>query len=139
MSQDLGFDNLLKALAHPTSSPLPGRKRLSVPKPYELFARPPLHLQASEPVTNAPFAVEVILVAASAAVGKSTMASQLSALSGTPLLNLANVTVAEQALLGMLSGDMTGDGKAEFYQGRLPIIVDALDEGRGDRSRRGRR
>lgn len=131
MARGIQFDDLLQELSRPSAAPVAGGKRFIIPKRAGAFVKPPLQINAGDSTQN-PLAVEVILVAASAAVGKTTMARELSALSGAPLLNLATVPVAEQALLGMLSGDLTSgpNSVAEFHQGKLPIIVDALDEGR---------
>lgn len=76
--------------------------------------------------------VEVIFVTAPAAVGKSTLARAISARTGAPLLDLAKVPVSTQSLVGMLHSDFVGESSPveAFLRGELPVIVDALDEGR---------
>ena len=81
---------------------------------------------------------EVILIRASAAVGKTTLARALSAERSIPILDLAKVPVATGSLGGILN-DFQGALPAiqAFHAGTIPILVDALDEGRlnsGDNS-----
>ncbi len=75
---------------------------------------------------------EVVLIAAPAAVGKSMLANQIAAERGLPLLDLAVVPVSTSALVGLLQTDVRqpGDPLFHFHRGELPVIVDALDEGR---------
>ncbi|MCW5893308.1 MAG: hypothetical protein KIT14_22565 [bacterium] len=94
------------------------------PKPY---IPPTLYLEGSEGDLNA----EVLFIQAPAAVGKTALARYLSATLSLPLLNLAKVPVSTgslQALVANLSG--AGSPIDAFHEGRLPVIVDALDEGR---------
>jgi hypothetical protein len=81
--------------------------------------------------TANPLHAEVIFIKALAAVGKSTIANHLSGLLGIPLLDLAKVPVSTGSLKALLL-DITGAGNQikSFHSGRLPIIVDAIDEGR---------
>jgi hypothetical protein len=76
---------------------------------------------------------EIIFIEASAAIGKSTLAKQLSATLKAPILDLAKVAVSAGSLRTMLaeleSADKS-DPLAAFHEGRIPVIVDALDEGR---------
>lgn len=74
---------------------------------------------------------EVIFIRASAAVGKSTLARGLSAARKLSILDLAQTPVATGSLAGVLN-DFRGSTPAidAFHAGKLPIIVDALDEGR---------
>ncbi|WP_156143807.1 hypothetical protein [Sphingomonas taxi] len=76
-------------------------------------------------------ACEVILIKASAAVGKSTLARAISATQGIPILDLAHTPVATGSLIGILN-DYQGaiSPVSEFHAGAAPILVDALDEGR---------
>ena len=79
---------------------------------------------------------EVLIIKAPAAVGKSITARYLSAKKNAPFLNLAKVAVGTGSLQGLVS-DYRQDGRQAFHSGQLPIIVDALDEGRllsGDNS-----
>ena len=74
---------------------------------------------------------EVVLIRASAAVGKSTIAAALSSLCSLPVLNLALVPVGAGSLKGLVSDLRNGVSPiAAFHAGRLPVIIDALDEGR---------
>ena len=74
---------------------------------------------------------EIVLIRASAAVGKTTIAHALSARRNIPVLDLSETAVATGSLKGIL-GDLTnGSNPLEaFHSGKLPLIVDALDEGR---------
>lgn len=76
-------------------------------------------------------AVEVLLVDAPAAVGKSTLATQLAAERGLPLLDLAQVAVSTDSLAGLLQ-NVTAPASpvSAFHGGALPVVIDALDEGR---------
>lgn len=73
---------------------------------------------------------EVILIKASAAVGKSTLARAISATQGVPILDLAQTPVATGSLIGILNDYQGGAPLTEFHSGAAPILVDALDEGR---------
>jgi hypothetical protein len=74
---------------------------------------------------------EIVLIRASAAVGKTTIAHALSARRNIPVLDLSETAVATGSLKGIL-GDLTnGSNPLEaFHAGKLPLIIDALDEGR---------
>ena len=75
---------------------------------------------------------DVILVRAPAAVGKSTTAAYLSFTNQIPILDLSTVPVATSSFTGLLD-DAFEDSRAAvsaFHDGTLPIIIDALDEGR---------
>ena len=72
---------------------------------------------------------EVIFVKAPAAVGKSITARYLSSARNAPLLDLSKVAVGTGSLQGLVS-DYLPEGKMVFHRGELPIIIDALDEGR---------
>ena len=72
---------------------------------------------------------EIIFVKAPAAVGKSVTAKYLSSKRNAPLLDLADVAVGTGSLQGLLT-EYCSDGVAKFHRGELPIVVDALDEGR---------
>ena len=64
-------------------------------------------------------------------MGKSTIAHALSAERQIPVLDLSETAVATGSLKGILSDSRNGDNPVEaFHAGDLPIIVDALDEGR---------
>lgn len=80
-------------------------------------------------VEEGELSVEVIFVKAPAAVGKSITAQYLSARRNAPLLNLAEVAVGTGSLQGLVSEYSEG-GREAFHRGDLPVIIDALDEGR---------
>jgi hypothetical protein len=71
-----------------------------------------------------------LFIEASAAVGKSTTASYIAGSLHIPLLDLAKVAVGTGSLKALLL-DVTGIGDPLqlFHTGKLPIIIDALDEG----------
>lgn len=124
----LAFDSLIAAVTKPAVTTWRG-KRLRPADAPNCFVAPPLEPKPSNATT--PFHSELVFVEASAAVGKSTMARYLSAKTGAPLLDLAVVPVASQSLAGLIQTDVAiPDALSEFEAGRLPIIVDALDEGR---------
>jgi hypothetical protein len=94
------------------------------------FVSPILEIEGESPCD---LGKEIIFIEASAAVGKSTFAKQLSATLNAPILDLAKVPVSTgslRALLADLEADDKSDPVAAFHEGRIPVIVDALDEGR---------
>lgn len=128
-------ETALSALVDVLSRPI------HVPKPDQtgslVIAEPPTPFVAprfeTEDGDGGSLEKEIILIEASAAAGKSTLASQLSATLKIPVLDLARVPVAAGSLHALLAGLETADKSdpmAAFHEGRLPIIVDALDEGR---------
>jgi hypothetical protein len=93
----------------------------------EPFVHPPLLLQRTDSEdSDSPFSVEAIFIEASAAIGKSWIAQFLSARRCAPLLRLDKVPVSS----GSLGGLITAEAEEDFHAGKLPVIVDALDEGR---------
>jgi hypothetical protein len=125
---DIEFGALAEALARPDYKPATsGSGRLTVAVPPQPFVAPKFH----QPGSSLHLSVEVVFVQAPAVVGKTTMARQLSASRNVPLLNLAEVAVATGSLKALIS-DLTGPGSPlqAFHRGELPIIIDALDEGR---------
>jgi hypothetical protein len=125
---ELEFDALIQALPKRLRSLSLGQ-RLRIPTAPKPFVAPTLHLMQKE--TTEPLRAEVIFVKASAAVGKSTIANHLSSALSLPLLDLARVPVSTGSLKALLL-DISGAGNQikAFHSGRLPIIVDAIDEGR---------
>lgn len=123
--KDIKFQELAAALASPSHSSVGSQVRVaSMPTPFV----PPVFVNDSAgSLKNC----EVILIRASAAVGKTTLARALSAERGIPILDLARVPVATGSLVGILN-DFHGSGPAiqAFHAGTLPLLVDALDEGR---------
>jgi hypothetical protein len=94
------------------------------------FVSPILDMEGESPSA---LEKEIIFIEASAAVGKSTFAKQLSATLSAPMLDLAKVSVSAGSLRALLAGleaDDKSDPVAAFHEGRVPVIVDALDEGR---------
>jgi hypothetical protein len=103
---------------------------LFVGEPPTPFVTPRLEIEGSDPSA---LEKEVVFIEASAAVGKSTLARQLSATLKAPILDLANVPVSAgslRTLLADLEATDKSDPIAAFHEGRIPVIVDALDEGR---------
>ena len=128
MTQNLSFDALQAALPKRSRALSPGQ-RLRIPTAPNPFVPPTLRLLKPD-VAN-PLQAEVIFIKASAAVGKSTIANYLSGKLGIPLLDLASIPVSTGSLKALLL-DVSGAANPikAFHAGRLPIIIDALDEGR---------
>ena len=105
------------------STSLPGDIDLHVAVSPEPYVAPTFR------VVEGCFPAEVIFIKAPAAVGKSVTAQYLSAKRNAPLLNLAEVAVAAASFRGLLT-DWAISAEDAFHKGQLPIIVDALDEGR---------
>lgn len=124
----ISFDQLVDYITRPTHS-LKSKARLQVPPSPDPFVPPELAVTQSY---GDGVGAEVIFIEASAAVGKSTLARALSNRTGAPLLDLAKVPVSTQSLVGLLQSDFSGPDSpvAAFHKGELPLIVDALDEGR---------
>lgn len=126
-TKEILFVQIVHALAKGRHRP-PANARLTIPDRPTPFVSPTF-TAAAKTAAN-PFAAEVIFVEASAAVGKSTMAHYLSAFQNAPLLDLAIVPVSTGSLKSLVS-DLDGDDPiAAFHAGTLPIVIDALDEGR---------
>jgi hypothetical protein len=125
MMKEVSFDDLVSAVARVQHVPK-AKAHLNVAVAPRPFASPPLIIGEDDP-----FGAEVILIEASAAVGKSTMARHLSAFCAAPLLDLSTVPVSTGTLKSLVS-DMDGKDEpiAAFHAGEIPIIVDSLDEGR---------
>jgi hypothetical protein len=124
--QQLSFEEIQQAIARPEHKPIGDKLRVATaPEPFVAprFERADGQLGSS--------LREVVLIRASAAVGKSTIAKALSAARDVPILDLATTAVATGSLKGLLSDLRNGtDSFKAFHAGQLPIIVDALDEGR---------
>ncbi|WP_230629328.1 hypothetical protein [Sphingomonas sp. Leaf37] len=123
--KDITFDAIASGIATPSHRPVGGRLNIaSAPDP---FVPPIFHDQSDDGFGLR----EVVLIRASAAVGKSTIAHALSASRQVPVLDLSQTAVATGSLAGLLSDLRNGVSATEaFHAGRLPIIIDALDEGR---------
>ena len=95
----------------------------------QIAAVPEPYVSPTFRVVEGRFPAEVIFIKAPAAVGKSVTAQYLSARKSAPLLNLAEVAVAAASFRGLIT-DWATSAEEAFHNGQLPIIVDALDEGR---------
>ena len=128
---ELDADRLADSLASDPEIALVARARVSRPSAPEPYVSPRIDVHAS-PHDENPFAAEVLIISAPAAVGKSTTARYLAARSGAPLLDLAEVHVSTNTLVGLFASDF-GDASAAlaaFHAAQLPVVIDALDEGR---------
>src|SRR5688572_29546898 len=124
--EQLTFEQFIEAIAQPEHKPTGDKLRVSsAPEP---FVAPRFERADAQVGTSLR---EVVLIRASAAVGKSTIAKAISAARDVPILDLASTAVATGSLKGLLSDLRNGMDPVEaFHLGKLPIIVDALDEGR---------
>lgn len=107
---------------------LTGDSRLEIPHSPSPFVGPTLRsFDSASGLAN-----EVILVRAPAAVGKTTLARALASDLQIPFLDLSRVPVGSGSLLGLISADVDdpNDPVSAFHAGKLPIVIDALDEGR---------
>jgi hypothetical protein len=124
MSQT-SFDEITDAIAQPRHKPT--GTNLGIAETPEPFVAPMFDRDAEQESGLG----EIVLIRASAAVGKSTIAKALSAARQIPILDLARVAVATGSLKGILGDLRNGSSPIDaFHKGELPIIVDALDEGR---------
>lgn len=126
--KEIDFDKLKAAVTQPRHRPSE-QARLVLSETPAPFVAP--MLRYSDVPKAGPFAAEVVFVKASAAVGKTTMARYLSASQNLPLLDLSVVPVSTGSLKSLVS-DLSGEGDPvkAFHAGNIPIIIDALDEGR---------
>lgn len=127
--ESVSIQDLLDVLSEPAVVPTE-RARVAVSKEPIPFVAP--RLKRVSGTGSGVFATDVIVISAPAAVGKSTLARYISAKSRAPILNLAETPVSTHSLVGILQADFVGpmDPLEAFAQGRVPIILDALDEGR---------
>ena len=125
------LNDLINVLSRPRHFPRVGQKgRLVIAEPPKPFVAPTLDIPGQAPSV---MQKEIIFIEASAAVGKSTLARQISATLKAPILDLAKVPVSTgslHSLLTELEAADKGDPVAAFHEGEVPVIVDALDEGR---------
>lgn len=123
--EQLTFEQIKNAIAQPKHKPAGDKLKISAaPEP---FVAPTFEREAAQ----AGGLREIVLIRASAAVGKSTIARALSSARDVPILDLATTAVATGSLKGLLSDLRNGSNPVDaFHLGDLPIIVDALDEGR---------
>jgi hypothetical protein len=128
---DTALSVLVDALNRPVHFPkLDQTGSLFIAEPPTPFVSPRFETEEGD---RAVLEKEIILIEASAATGKSTLARQLSAQLEIPILDLAKVPVSAGSLHALLA-DLEAADKSEpiaaFHEGRIPVIVDALDEGR---------
>ncbi len=98
------------------------------PQSTGTFVEAPLVLAPKDYPKVEPENARVILVAASGAVGKTTLAREVATRTGAILIDLAKTgTVGENFLLGGLAHAKLTD---EFEEGRATILIDGLDEAR---------
>ncbi len=122
---DVNFQHLASALAVPSLKAV--GSTLQVAAAPEPFVPPVFQHVAGVPLGQG----QVILIRASAAVGKSTLGRALSAAREIPILDLAVIPVATGSLVGILNHFRgASDPLDTFHEAHVPIIVDALDEGR---------
>jgi hypothetical protein len=129
MSKD-ALNVLVGVLSRPVHFPKPGQTgRLIIAEPPRPFVAPRLDIPGTDPSV---IRKEIIFIEASAAVGKSTLAQQLSATLKAPILDLAKVPVSAGSLYTLLTdleaADLC-DPVAAFHEGKVPVMIDALDEG----------
>jgi hypothetical protein len=113
----------LQGIIHPSAGPsVPGWSNEVAPNPS--FVEAALNLRAGYDELSSP----VWFVAASGAVGKSTLAREISARTGATYLDLAKAdTVAGNYLTG---GLVKNNMLAAWNNGQAALLVDALDEAR---------
>jgi len=128
---EIALNVLVDVLGRPVHVPkVGGTGHLFIAEPPTPFVAPRLDIPGQDPSV---IHKEIIFIEASAAVGKSTLARQLSATLKAPILDLAKVPVSTGSLHTLLSDLEAADKSdpvAAFHDGRLPVIIDALDEGR---------
>jgi hypothetical protein len=128
MTNAITFDSLVDRLKAADTPGLAGSAELHIPERTSPFVPQPLRFEVG-PDGLDPLAVPVVLVRAPAAVGKSTFARQLAASTQTPILDLSQTPVSTHSLSGLLVAEFGASSIAQFVQGDIPILVDALDEG----------
>ena len=128
---EIALNVLVDVLSHPVHFPKVGRTgHLFIAEPPKPFVAPRLDIPGKDPSV---IQKEIIFIEASAAVGKSTLAKQVSATLKAPILDLAKVPVSTgslHTLLTDLEAADKSDPVAAFHDGKIPVIIDALDEGR---------
>jgi hypothetical protein len=128
---EIALNVLVDVLSRPAHFPKVGRTgHLFIAEPPRPFVAPRLDIPGKDPSV---IQKEIIFIEASAAVGKSTLARQVSATLKAPILDLAKVPVSTgslHTLLADLEAADKSDPLAAFHEGKIPVIIDALDEGR---------
>ena len=128
---EIALDVLVNLLSRPVHFPRGAEAgNLFIAEPPKPFVAPTLDIPGKDPSV---IQKEILFIEASAAVGKSTLARQLSATLKAPILDLAKVPVSTgslRTLLTDLEAADKSDPVAAFHEGKIPVIIDALDEGR---------
>ena len=128
---EIALKALINVLGRPVHHPKVGRTgRLFIAEPPRPFVAPKLDIPGEDPSA---IKKEIIFIEASAAAGTSTLAKQVSATLKAPILDLAKVPVSTgslHTLLTDLEAADKSDPVAAFHDGKIPVIIDALDEGR---------
>src|SRR5579872_2470748 len=128
---EIALNVLVNVLSRAVHFPKVGQTgRLFIAEPPRPFVAPRLDISGQDPSV---IRKEIIFIEASAAVGKSTLARQVSATLKAPILDLAKVPVSTgslHTLLTELEAADKSDPVAAFHEGKIPVIIDALDEGR---------
>lgn len=128
---EIALNVLVDGLSRTAHFPKLGRTgHLFIAEPPRPFVAPSLDIPGQDPSV---IQKEIIFIEASAAVGKSTLARQVSATIKAPILDLAKVPVSTgslHTLLTDLEAADKSDPVAAFHEGKIPVIIDALDEGR---------
>lgn len=130
----ISFDQLLHRL--PKTGATVSGPDISLPSPVHPFV-PQRAIVDQAPASTDPLDSDIVLLTAPAAVGKSTFAKALAGRSQVPFLDLALVPVSTHSLRGIISAAIGPNAAEDLQDGKLSIIVDALDEGRivsGDRN-----
>jgi hypothetical protein len=128
---ETALDVLVNLLSRPVHFPRGAEAgSLFIAEPPKPFVAPTLDIPGQDPTA---IQKEILFIEASAAVGKSTLSRQLSATLKAPILDLAKVPVTTgslRILLTDLEAADKSDPVAAFHEGKIPVIIDALDEGR---------
>jgi hypothetical protein len=128
---EISLNVLVNVLSRPVHFPKVGQTgRLFIADSPTPFVAPRLDIPGKDPSV---LQKEIIFIEASAAVGKSTLARQVSATLKSPFLDMAKVPVSSgslDTLLTDLEAADKSDPVAAFHEGKIPLIIDALDEGR---------
>jgi hypothetical protein len=126
---EIALNVLVNVLSGPVHFPKVGRTGL-IAEPPTPFVAPRLDIPGKD---RSVIQKEIIFIEASAAVGKTTLARQVSATLKAPILDLAKVPVSTGSLYTLLT-DLEAADKSDpvvaFHEGKIPVIIDALDEGR---------
>lgn len=134
------LDEIQRSIAIPPGCTLqlPSNARVRVSDEVKPFVAPTLHPREDLAIgpDDASGPVDIYLIEARAAVGKTTLSQWLSFASQCPRLDLARHNVGAGTFRGLLPGQRCGsdggtvDGPQALASGALTMIVDAVDEGR---------